>query len=161
MNTYEQMTKPPEWITLLYTIKESRKHSFKTKDGKTHIMQHKEIIGVHMSKKEFKKRRLKAKPYTDSDSILISTRKIVVKNNSAIRADLMRQGWIKLGLIPEPDFAIHLPTTIPDRTFIVPIVESSHKKMTFLNETERKIFSALVGKTLICVGHNKFEILEK
>lgn len=73
----------------------------------------------------------------------------------------MKQGWIKLGVIPEPDFAIRLSTNIPDKTIIVPVVESYRKQLNFVDKRDRNILIALMGKTLVCTGHNTYEILEK
>jgi hypothetical protein len=90
-----------------------------------------------------------------------STRKIVVTCNSNIKADLCRQGFIRLGLIPEPDLMIKISMT-PEVTLNIPVVESNHKRLTFINnDRDKKILLALVGKTLICTGHNTFKILDK
>ena len=157
----EQM-KHSEWITLLYLVKDFHIQSFTTRDGKTHKFQKKVLIGIHMSRKEFKRRRLKAHPYKNSDeNIFMSTRKLVVNNNSELKTDLMKQGWIKLGVIPEPDFAIRLSTNIPDKTIIVPVVESYRKQLNFVDKRDRNILIALMGKTLVCTGPNTFKILEK
>ena len=111
-----------------------------------------------MPRSEFKKKKLKARHH--SGNIYFSTRNIVVTCNSNIRADLCRQGFIRLGLVPEPDLMIKLPMS-PEVTLNIPVVESNHKRLTFLNDRDRKILLALVGKTLVCTGHNTFKILDK
>ena len=111
-----------------------------------------------MPRSEFKKKKLKARHH--SGNVYFSTRKIVVTCNSNLRADLCRQGFIRLGLVPEPDLMIKIPMT-PEVTLTIPVVESNHKRLTFLNDRDKKILLALVGKTLVCTGHNTFKILEK
>jgi hypothetical protein len=49
----------------------------------------------------------------------------------------------------------------PEVTLNIPVVESNHKRLTFLNDRDKKILLALVGKTLVHTGHNTFKILEK
>jgi hypothetical protein len=151
-----------EFTTVIYTIKDSHLSlPFKTKDGKTHRIQHKELIGVLMRKSEFKKRRLKGHfKSLNNRSIFFSSRKIVVNNNSSVKADLCRQGFIRLGLNPEPDYIYKVPLN-EDITWHVPVVES-RKKLTFINDKrEKEILLALVGKTLVCTGNNTFKILDK
>ena len=112
-----------------------------------------------MPKSEFKKKKLKARHH--SGNIYFSTRKIVVTCNSNIKADLCRQGFIRLGFVPEPDIIIKLQMT-PEVSLNIPVVESNHKRLTFLNDNrDKKILLALVGKTLVCTGHNTFKILDK
>lgn len=149
-----------EWVNVIYTIKDSHlSRSFKTKDGKTHRIQHKELIGVLMKKSEFKKRRLKG--HFNKDSFyFFSSRKIVVTCNSNVRADLCRQGFIRLGMNPEPDYMYKLQIT-PEVTLNIPTVEFRRKLSFINNDRDRKILLALVGKTLVCTGHNTFKILEK
>jgi hypothetical protein len=158
MTLKEAIAQSRDMITLIYIIKDSHIHKYTTKDGKTYKIQSKECIGVLMPKSEFKKKKLKARHH--SGNIYFSTRKIVVTCNSNIKADLCRQGFIRLGLIPEPDLMIKIPMT-PEVTLNIPVVESNHKRLTFLNDRDRKILLALVGKTLVCTGHNTFKILDK
>ena len=159
MTLKEAIAQSENMITLIYIIKDSHIHKYTTKDGKTYKIQSKECIGVLMPKSEFKKKKLKARHH--SGNIYFSTRKIVVTCNSNIKADLCRQGFIRLGLIPEPDLMIKISMT-PEVTLNIPVVESNHKRLTFLNnDRDKKILLALVGKTLICTGHNTFKILEK
>jgi hypothetical protein len=158
MTLKEAIAQSRDMINLIYIIKDSHIHKFTTKDGKTHKVQSKECIGVLMPRSEFKKKKLKARHH--SGNIYFSTRNIVVTCNSNIRADLCRQGFIRLGLVPEPDLMIKIPMS-PEVTLDIPVVESNHKKLTFLNDRDRKILLALVGKTLVCTGHNTFKILEK
>lgn len=158
MTLKEAIAQSRDMINLIYIIKDSHIHKFTTNDGKTHKIQSKECIGVLMPKSEFKKKKLRARHH--SGNIYFSTRNIVVTCNSNIRADLCRQGFIRLGLVPEPDLMIKIPMT-PEVTLNIPVVESNHKRLTFLNDSDRKILLALVGKTLVCTGHNTFKILEK
>ena len=158
MTIKEAIAQSRDMINLIYTIKDSHIHKFTTNDGKTHKIQSKECIGVLMPKSEFKKKKLKARHH--SGNVYFSTRKIVVNCNSNIKADLCRQGFIRLGLVPEPDLMIKIPMT-PEVVLNIPVVESNHKRLTFLNDRDRKILLALVGKTLVCTGHNTFKILEK
>lgn len=151
-----------EWVNVIYTIRDSHlSRPFKTKDGKTHRIQHKELIGVLMRRSEFKKRRLKGHFKSPKDSFyFFSSRKIVVTCNSDVRADLCRQGFIRLGLNPEPDYIYKLQIT-PEVALIIPTVEYRRKLSFVNNDRDRKILLALVGKTLVCTGHNTFKILEK
>lgn len=159
MTLKEAIAQSRDMITLIYIIKDSHIHKYTTKNGKTYKIQSKECIGVLMPKSEFKKKKLKARHH--SGNIYFSTRKIVVTCNSNIKADLCRQGFIRLGLIPEPDLMIKISMT-PEVTLNIPVVESNHKRLTFLNDDrDKKILLALVGKTLVCTGHNTFKILEK
>ena len=154
------LQKNPDWVTIIYIIRDSHIHLIRTKDGKTHKFQEKTCIGVNMSKEEFKKRRLKVRQH--SETIYFSTRKIIVTSRDTTKASLCRQGWIRLGLIPEPDYIQYIKLT-PEVTIDVPVVNLylHNKRLTFINDEDKKILLALIGKTLICVGHNKFEILEK
>lgn len=158
MNTIQSL----EWVNVIYTIKDSHlSRPFKTKDGKTRRIQHKEFIGVLMRKSEFKKRRLKGHFKSPKDSFyFFSSRKIVVTCNSSVRADLCRQGFIRLGLNPEPDYIYKLQIT-PEVALTIPTVEFCRKLSFINNDKDRKILLALVGKTLVCTGHNTFKILEK
>ena len=158
MNTIQSL----EWVNVIYTIKDSHlSRPFKTKDGKTRRIQHKELIGVLMRKSEFKKRRLKGHFKSPKDSFyFFSSRKIVVTCNSDIRADLCRQGFIRLGLNPEPDYIYKLQIA-PEVALTIPTVEFRRKLSFISNDKDRKILLALVGKTLVCTGHNTFKILEK
>ena len=151
-----------EWVNVIYTIKDSHlSHPFKTKDGRTHRIQHKELIGVLMRKSEFKKRRLKGHFKSPKDSFyFFSSRKIVVTCNSGVKADLCRQGFIRLGLNPEPDYIYKLQIT-PEVALTIPTVEYRRKLSFINNDRDRKILLALVGKTLVCTGHNTFKILEE
>lgn len=159
MTLKEAIAQSRDMITLIYIIKDSHIHKYTTKNGKTYKIQSKECIGVLMPKSEFKKKKLKARHH--SGNVYFSTRKIVVTCNSNIKADLCRQGFIRLGLIPEPDLMIKISMT-PEVTLNIPVVESNHKRLTFLNDDrDKKILLALVGKTLICTGHNTFKILDK
>lgn len=159
MTLKEAIAQSRDMITLIYIIKDSHIHKYTTNDGKTYKIQSKECIGVLMPKSEFKKKKLKARHH--SGNIYFSARKIVVTCNSNIKADLCRQGFIRLGLIPEPDLMIKIPMT-PEVTLNIPVVESNHKRLTFLNDDrDKKILLALVGKTLVFTGHNTFKILEK
>jgi hypothetical protein len=159
MTLKEAIAQSRDMITLIYIIKDSHIHKYTTKDGKTYKIQSKECIGVLMPKSEFKKKKLKARHH--SGNVYFSTRKIVVTCNSNIKADLCRQGFIRLGLIPEPDLMIKISMT-PEVTLNIPVVESNHKRLTFLNDDrDKKILLALVGKTLVCTGHNTFKILDK
>ena len=159
MTLKEAIAQSENMITLIYIIKDSHIHKYTTKDGKTYKIQSKECIGVLMPKSEFKKKKLKARHH--SGNVYFSTRKIVVTCNSNIKADLCRQGFIRLGLIPEPDLIIKIFMT-PEVILNIPVVESNHKRLTFLNDDrDKKILLALVGKTLVCTGHNTFKILEK
>ena len=158
MNTIQSL----EWVNVIYTIKDSHlSRPFKTKDGKTRRIQHKEFIGVLMRKSEFEKRRLKGHFKSPKDSFyFFSSRKIVVTCNSDVRADLCRQGFIRLGLNPEPDYIYKLQIT-PEVALTIPTVEFRRKLSFINNDRDRKILLALVGKTLVCTGHNTFKILEK
>ena len=158
MNTIQSL----EWVNVIYTIKDSHlSRPFKTKDGKTRRIQHKELIGVLMRKSEFKKRRLKGHFKSPKDSFyFFSSRKIVVTCNSDIRADLCRQGFIRLGLNPEPDYIYKLQIA-PEVALTIPTVEFRRKLSFISNDKDRKILLALIGKTLVCTGHNTFKILEK
>ena len=159
MTLKEAIAQSRDMINLIYIIKDSHIHKYTTKDGKTYKIQSKECIGVLMPKSEFKKKKLKARHH--SGNIYFSTRKIVVTCNSNIKADLCRQGFIRLGLVPEPDLMIKISMT-PEVTLNIPVVESNHKRLTFLNDDrDKKILLALVGKTLVCTGHNTFKILDK
>ena len=151
-----------EWVNVIYTINDSHfSRPFKTKDGKTRRIQHREFIGVLMRRSEFKKRRLKGHFKSPEDSFyFFSSRKIVVTCNSDVRADLCRQGFIRLGLNPEPDYIYKLQIT-PEVALTIPTVEYRRKLSFINNDRERKILLALVGKTLVCTGHNTFKILEK
>lgn len=159
MTIKEAIAQSRDMVNLIYIIKDSHIHKYTTKDGKTYKIQSKECIGVLMPKSEFKKKKLKARHH--SGNVYFSTRKIVVTCNSNIKADLCRQGFIRLGLIPEPDLMIKISMT-HEVTLNIPVVESNHKRLTFLNDDrDKKILLALVGKTLVCTGHNTFKILEK
>ena len=159
MTLKEAIAQSRDMINLIYIIKDSHIHKYTTKDGKTYRIQSKECIGVLMPKSEFKKKKLKARHH--SGNIYFSTRKIVVTCNSNIKADLCRQGFIRLGFVPEPDIIIKLQMT-PEVSLNIPVVESNHKRLTFLNDNrDKKILLALVGKTLVCTGHNTFKILDK
>lgn len=158
MTLKEAIAQSRDMINLIYIIKDSHIHKFTTNDGKTHKMQSKGCIGVLMPKSEFKKKKLKARHH--SGNVYFSTRKIVVTCNSNLKIDLCRQGFIRLGLVPEPDLMIKIPMT-PEVTLNIPVVESNHKRLTFLNDRDRKILLALVGKTFVCTGHNTFKILEE
>ena len=158
MTIKEAIAQSRDMINLIYIIKDSHIHKYTAKNGKTYKMQSKECIGVLMPKSEFKKKKLKARHH--SGNVYFSTRKIVVTCNSNIKADLCRQGFIRLGLVPEPDLMIKISMT-PEVTLNIPVVESNHKRLTFLNDRDKKILLALVGKTLVCTGHNTFKILEK
>lgn len=159
MTLMEAMTRSSEMVTVIYTIRDSHSRKITTNDGKTHIIQHKEYIGVLMRKSEFKKKRLKVRHYSGNQ--YFSTRKIVVTCNSAVRADLCRQGFIRLGFVPEPDIIIKLQMT-PEVSLNIPVVDSHNKRLTFINnDNDKKILLALVGKTLVCTGHNTYGILDK
>lgn len=158
MTIKEAIAQSRDMINLIYIIKDSHIHKYTTKDGKTYRIQSKECIGVLMPKSEFKKKKLKARHH--SGNVYFSTRKIVVTCNSNVKIDLCRQGFIRLGLIPEPDLMIKIPMT-PEVTLNIPVVESNHKRLTFLNDRDKNILLALVGKTLVCTGHNTFKILDK
>lgn len=151
-----------EWVNVIYTINDSHfSRPFKTKDGKTRRIRHREFIGVLMRRSEFKKRKLKGHFKSPKDSFyFFSSRKIVVTCNSDVRADLCRQGFIRLGLNPEPDYIYKLQIT-PEVVLTIPTVEYRRRLSFINNDRDRKILLALVGKTLICTGHNTFKILEK
>ena len=158
MNITQQL----EWVNVIYTVKDSHiSRPFKTKDGKTHRIQHKELIGVLMRRSEFKKKRLRGHFKSPKDSFyFFSSRKIVVTCNSDIRADLCRQGFIRLGLNPEPDYMYKIQFT-PEVSVNIPTVEYRRKLSFINNDDDKKILLALVGKTFICTGPNTYEILEK
>ena len=162
MNLSQYYMQSSEFMTVIYTIKDSHiSRPVKTSDGKIRRIQQKELIGVLMSRSEFKKKRLKGHfKSLNNRSIFFSSRKIVVNNNSGVRADLSRQGFIRLGLNPEPDYIYKVPLN-EDITWDIPVVES-RRKLTFINDKrEKEILLALVGKTLVCTGNNTFKILEK
>lgn len=160
MTLNQYLLRNPDWVTVIYTIKDSHVHLIKTRDGKTHKVQNRAYIGVNMSRREFNKRRLKVRQH--SDTTYFSTRKIVVTNKDVTRESLCRQGWIRLGLIPQPDFVYKVQIT-PEIVLDVPVVSFSYsnKKLTFVDDYGKKILSALIGKTIVCTGTNTFKILEK
>ena len=149
-----------EWVNVIYTINDSHfSRPFKTKDGKTRRIRHREFIGVLMRKSEFKKRRLKGR-FNKNSFYFFSSRKIVVTCNSNVRADLCRQGFIRLGLNPEPDYIYKLQIN-SEIALTIPTVEFRRKLSFVNNDNDRKILLALVGRTLVCTGPNTFKILEE